>query len=237
MNCIVVDDELIAREGIAKYVNEIPYLNLVAKCKSAFELDEVLMKNEVDLVFLDIQMPGITGVEWLKNSTNPPQIIFTTAHREFAVEGFELNAIDYLLKPITLPRFAKAVAKSYKIWNDKKEDTTVANTSDDYIFIKEDQQTVKVKLEDILFIEAAVDYIFIHTKEKRHITLFSMKQVEQKLPKDQFIRIHRSFIVNADCVEAIEGKMLIVNGQRLNISRSMYNEVYEKITKGKVWKV
>ncbi|NME67514.1 LytR/AlgR family response regulator transcription factor [Flammeovirga aprica] len=237
MNCIIVDDEMIAREGIAKYVKEIPYLNLIAKCKSVFELDEVLMKSEIDLVFLDIQMPGITGVDWLKNASNPPHIIFTTAHREFAVEGFELNAVDYLLKPITLPRFAKAVAKSYKIWNDKKEVVTTPSNNDDYIFIKEDQQTVKVKLEDILYIEAAVDYIFIHTKEKRHITLFSMKQVEQKLPENQFIRIHRSFIVNAEYVEAIEGKMLIVNGQKLNISRSLYNEVYDKITKGKVWKV
>lgn len=236
MNCIVVDDELIAREGIAKYVNEIPYLSLIAKCRSVFELDEVLMNNTIDLIFLDIQMPGITGIDWLKNTSNPPQIIFTTAHREFAVDGFELNAVDYLLKPIALPRFAKAVAKSYKVWNDKKESLMPKN-ADDYIFIKEDQQTVRVKLEDIVYIEAAVDYIFIHTVNKRHITLFSMKQVEEKLTKEQFIRIHRSFIVNIDYVQAIEGKMLLVQDKKLNISRSLYSDVYDKITGGKVWKV
>ncbi|MBB3697110.1 LytTR family transcriptional regulator DNA-binding domain-containing protein [Flammeovirga yaeyamensis] len=233
MNCVVIDDEMIAREGIAGYVKEIPYLNLVGKCKSTFELDEVLMQQKVDLIFLDIEMPGLTGIDWLKHADHPPIVIFTTAHREFALDGFELNATDYLLKPITLPRFSKAVAKAYKTWGQSHAIEEENLTS---FFIKEDNQTVKIQVADITHVEAAVDYIYIHTIHKRHMTLFSMKQVEEQLPKEQFLRIHRSFIVNIDYVEAIEGKMLQVNGKQLGISRGLYQEVYDKITKGKVWK-
>src|SRR5690606_637044 len=176
-----------------------------AKCKTATELDAVLLEKQVELVLLDINMPGISGVDWLKYSLNPPMVIFTTAHREYALDGFELNVVDYLLKPISFARFSQAVNKAYKLAAPQSATVKNVKPEDRYIFIKEDQQAIKIFLKDILYFEAAVDYIFIHTAEKRYMTLFSMKQVEQEVEGENFLRIHRSFIVNTRHISMIEG--------------------------------
>ena len=150
LRCVVTDDEKTAREGIAGYVRQIPYLELVAECKTATELDAVLLEKHVDLVLLDINMPGISGVDWLKYSLNPPMVIFTTAHREYALDGFELNVVDYLLKPISFARFSQAVNKAYKLAAPQSATVKNVKPEDRYIFIKEDQQAIKIFLKDIL---------------------------------------------------------------------------------------
>ena len=241
LNCVVVDDERTAREGIANYVLQLPYLNLVGKCRSAIELDAVLFEEQVDLVLLDINMPGLSGLDWLKHAQKPPMVIFTTAHREYALDGFELNVVDYLLKPISLARFSQAINKAYKLAQSQAParlapESKAASSVDRYIFIKEDQQTIKIYLKDILYFEAAVDYIFIHTANKRHMTLFSMKQVEQEVEGDHFLRIHRSYIINTNRVKMIEGRQVVIGKVKLPISRSLFPEVYDQLVSNKLWK-
>lgn len=251
LNCVVIDDERTAREGVAKYVGQVPYLSLVGKCKSAMELDAVLFDQEVDLLLLDINMPGLSGIDWLKHAYKPPMVIFTTAHREYALEGFELNVVDYLLKPIPFARFSQAVNKAYQQARSKTlekmggarvgavEKGPAAKSpllEDRYIFIKEDQQTIKIYLRDILYFEAAVDYIFIHTATKRYMTLFSMKQVEQEVEGDHFLRIHRSYIINTHQVKIIEGRQVVIGEVKLPISRNLFPEVYDHLVSNNLWK-
>lgn len=235
LNCVVTDDERTAREGIANYVSQMPYLSLVGKCRSAIELDAVLLQDKVDLVLLDINMPGISGLEWLKHTSKPPLVIFTTAHREHALDGFELNVVDYLLKPISFARFSQAAHKAYKLFQPA---VSAKNPKDEdrFIFIKEDAQTIKIYLKEILYFEAAVDYIYIHTAQKRYMTLFSMKQVEQEVNGEHFLRIHRSFIINTRMVKMIEGRMLLIGNSKLPISRNLYPEVYETLVSKNLWK-
>lgn len=236
LNCVVTDDERAAREGIANYVKQVPYLNLVGKCKSAMELDAVLFEEEVDLVLLDINMPGISGLDWLKHAQKPPMVIFTTAHREYALEGYELNVVDYLLKPISFARFSQAINKAYQLTRKKAVPNKMSIDEDRYIFIKEDQQTIKIYLRDILYFEAAVDYIFIHTAKKRYMTLFSMKQVEQQVEGYHFLRIHRSYIINTHHVKVIEGRQVVIGDTKLQISRNLFQEVYDHLVSNNLWK-
>ena len=236
LNCVVVDDERTAREGIAKYVEQVPYLSLVGKCKSAMELDAVLFEEEVDLLLLDINMPGLSGIDWLKHAHKPPMVIFTTAHREYALDGFELNVVDYLLKPIPFARFSQATKKAYQLTGPISPAKKSSNSEDRYIFIKEDQQTIKIYLRDILYFEAAIDYIFIHTATKRHMTLFSMKQVEQEVEGEHFLRIHRSYIINTHKVKMIEGRQVVIGEAKLPVSRNLFPEVYDHLVSNKLWK-
>ena len=181
-------------------------------------------------------MPGLSGIDWLKHSLNPPMVIFTTAHREYALEGFELNVVDYLLKPISFARFSQAVNKAFKLAGSQTSPGKSHKDQDRYIFIKEDQQTIKIYLKDILYFEAAVDYIFIHTKEKRYMTLFSMKQVEQEVEGEPFLRIHRSFIINTHQVKMIEGRQVAIGDKKLSISRNLFQEVYDHLVSKNLWK-
>lgn len=236
LNCVVTDDERTAREGIASYVNQIPYLSLAGKCRSAIELDAALLQEKADLVLLDINMPGISGLDWLKHTQKPPLVIFTTAHREYALDGFELNVVDYLLKPISFVRFSQAIHKAYQLFQSGAPAPHKLKDEDRYIFIKEDSQVIKIYLRDILYFEAAVDYIYIHTAEKRYMTLFSMKQVEQEVKGEHFLRIHRSFIINTHKVKMIEGRMVLIGNSKLPISRNLYQEVYDTLVSKNLWK-
>ena len=235
LNCVVTDDERAAREGIAAYVRQLPYLNLLGQCKSAIELDTLLMQESVQLVFLDINMPGLTGVDWLKHAQSPPMTIFTTAHREYALEGFELNVVDYLLKPISFARFSKAANKAFQLAMPSSPSPSNELNEERHIFIKEDNQTIKIYLKDILYFEAAVDYIFIHTTEKKYMTLFSMKQVEREV-NNEFLRIHRSFIINTKHVKLIEGRQVIIGESKLPISRNLFADVYDRLVSDNLWR-
>ena len=210
INAIIVDDEPLAQDVLEAHLTKIPEVNLVSKCANAIEAREVLQNNDVDLVYLDIQMPQISGVEFVKSLTHPPAIIFTTAFDNYAVEGFELNAIDYLLKPISLDRFLKATNKAIDVIGaaHKSQAAEIDSTEDDYIFVKADKKLVKINYSDVLYIEGLKDYVIIKLNDKRVITLQTMKSLEAKLPSNIFLRIHRSYIVNLSKIDAIMGNMV-----------------------------
>lgn len=214
INAIIVDDEPLALDVLETYIDKLPEINLVARCNNALEANEALKNETIDLMFLDIQMPQLTGIDFLKTLKNPPLTIFTTAYANYAIEGFELNAIDYLLKPISLERFMKAVNKAIELVELQRKDSPVAvvdGDDPDFIFVKADKKLVKIKYSDILYVEGLKDYVIIRMDAKRVITLQTMKSLEEKLPRNIFMRIHRSYIVNIDKINAVIGNMIELN--------------------------
>ena len=206
IKAIIVDDEPLALDVLETYIAQLPELELVARCENALEAREVLKEHDVDLMFLDINMPQLTGIDFVKTLSVKPNFIFTTAHPYYAVEGFELNAIDYLMKPIPLERFMKAVNK---VINMQLGETSVPEKKkENFIFVKADKKLIKVNFDDILYIEGLKDYVIIRQKEGRIITLHTMKSLEAKLPDHIFKRIHRSYIVNIGAIDAIVGNMI-----------------------------
>jgi DNA-binding LytR/AlgR family response regulator len=210
IKAIIVDDEPLALDVLETYIQQMPDITLVKKCNNALEANEALQTLDVDLMFLDIQMPQLTGIELLKSLDNPPLVIFTTAYADYAVEGFELNALDYLLKPISLDRFMKAVNKATEILQTKSGNLKSSFADGDYFFVKADKKLVKVHFDDILYIEGLKDYVIIRMENGRVITLQTMKSLESKLPSPQFRRIHRSYIVNVGKIKAVMGNMIEV---------------------------
>lgn len=237
INCLVVDDEPVARKGIARYVEQVPFLSLAGTCKGALEANDFLKNTKVDLIFLDIQMPDLTGTEFVRTLDNPPAVIFTTAYREYAIEGFELDALDYLVKPISFQRFLKSANKARSHF-EKIQPTASETPADgaDHFFIKSDGQFIKIKLDDVLYFQSEKDYIFIFTRQKRYLTLLSLKQLERDLPPDRFLRVHRSFLVPLDKVEMMDGNKVIIAGKEIPVSRSQQDEIYERLIGGRLWK-
>ena len=217
----------------------MPSLNLIAKCSNAIEANEALRNNQIDLMFLDIQMPQITGVEFLKTLQHPPMVIFTTAYSNYAIEGFELNAIDYLLKPISMDRFIKAVNKASELFDlNKKELAEVSAGGDDFFFVKSDKKLVKVKYNEILYVEGLKDYVIIRMEHGRVITLQTMKSLEEKLPLQEFKRIHRSYIVGLSKINAIDGNVVEIMekgvSKHIPIGKNYRDELLELIDKKKL---
>lgn len=232
IKCIIIDDELLAREGVADYIAKTAFLKLVSEFKNVFEAKEYIEQHPVDLIFLDINMPGENGLEFLKSLNDPPHVVFTTAYREFAAESYELDAIDYLVKPIAFERFIKAVNKVYA----RLAHEQLQHPNEDFFFVKVDGAITKVLLEDILFIEGMKDYVKIHRNGKPIlITLISLKQMEEQLPKG-FIRVHRSFIVAGNKVDAIEGNVLKLGKEEIPMAPQLRNEIIEQIMGGKFLK-
>ncbi len=232
MNCIAVDDEPLALNLIEDFTKKIPFLNHVKSCKNAFEAIDVIQKEQIDLVFLDINMPDISGIELIKNIENKPLVIFTTAYSEYAVQGFELSAVDYLVKPFLFERFFKAVNKAYELYNLKNKKVVLGaenKTDEEYIFVKADYSSIKVCLKDILYLEGLKDYVKIHTKERKILTLITMKKIEERLPSSNFIRVHRSFIVAIDKIESIQRNRIIINEKWIPIGNSYKTDFYKRI--------
>lgn len=215
INVIIVDDEPLAQDVLETYIEKIGELNLVQKCSNALEANEALKTHDIDLMFLDIQMPQLTGIDFLKTLSKPPLVIFTTAYPNYAIEGFELNALDYLLKPISLERFMKAVNKAMDRIELERKDSAAeivdaGGENLDYIFVKADKKLIKVNYSDIIYIEGLKDYVIIRMDKNRIITLQTMKSLEEKLPSPIFKRIHRSYIINIEKINAIVGNMVEV---------------------------
>ncbi len=247
VNVIIVDDEPLAQDVLETYISKFPELNLVRKCSNALEANEVLKHEDVDLMFLDIQMPQLTGIDFLKTLNKPPLVIFTTAYPNYALEGFELNALDYLLKPISLERFIKAVNKAIEQVELLKKDkvapviaktSTEGETEVDYIFVKADKKLVKVNYNDIIYIEGLKDYVIIRMEAQRVITLQTMKSLEDKLPSSRFKRIHRSYIINVAKINAIVGNMVEVMEKNvpkhLPIGKNYRDELNDMIDKNRL---
>ncbi len=247
INVIIVDDEPLAQDVLETYLEKIPELTLVRKCNNAFEADEALKSNSIDLMFLDIQMPQLTGIDFLKTLLKPPLVIFTTAYSNYAIEGFELNALDYLLKPISVERFMKAVNKAIDQIDLQRKESPAAGHGNqasaveegpDYIFVKADKKLVKVNFDEVIYIEGLKDYVIIRLENTRVITLQTMKSLEDKLPPSMFKRIHRSYIVNIGKINAIVGNMVEVTekGQtkHLPVGKNYRDELLEMINKNRL---
>jgi two-component system, LytTR family, response regulator len=237
MNCVIIDDEPLAREGLANYVAEIDFLHLAATCENPVELLKLLDKHQIDLLFLDIQMPKMNGIDFLKVLQKPPLVIITTAFPTYALEGFQLNVLDYLLKPITFDRFLKSVHKArdyYQLLNKPASTAATPALPPDYFFIKCGAKYEKVLLADILFIEGMQNYITIHTLKGKYITLLNMKDLETNLEQG-FIRVHKSYIVSMDKIEGIAGNELYIQSHRIPISRNLREQVIEKVVANKLW--
>ena len=235
ISCLAVDDEPPALDVIRKYISSVQALELVGTCSDAVEALNFIRQRSVDLIFLDIQMPQILGTDFLRTLKKPPKVIFTTAFRKFAIEGFELDAVDYLLKPISFERFLKAVNKvmdaslngTLSIENEQQKIST-----DNCIYFRSDRKMIKVALADILYIESLKDYIKVVSSSGTVITKQSISSVEETLPKDMFIRIHRSFIVSINKIESYSNELVWLGKAELPISR-MYRHEVEKILKHK----
>lgn len=235
ITCLAVDDEPPALQVIEKYIEAIPSLKLIANCSNAVEALSVLQKNKIDLILLDIKMPQILGTQFIRTLVNPPKIIFTTAFRKFAIEGFELDAIDYLLKPISFERFLKAVNKVMSINLEFNQTAIIADilkndTHDSFIYLRSEHKNLKVNLDEILFIESLKDYIKVVTKDKQIVTRQSISSLEETLPPEAFIRTHRSFIVSTSQIKSFSQELIQIGEYEIPISRS-YRKNVEKLLK------
>lgn len=227
IKCIITDDEPMARKGLGEYIGKTDFLSLAGECESAIELNSLLKQENADVVFLDVEMPGLTGMEYLATALNPPKIIIVSAYEQYALKGYELDVFDYLLKPVSYERFLKSVNKLYDEL--KKEQKT---NNADYIFIKVDKKTKKIMLRDILFVESMENYVVVHTHNTKEVVYCTLKMIAEKLPLEKFSQIHRSFIVNTDHIESFEGNTLQVGSHSIPISRDLKDEIYAKIVAG-----
>ena len=226
INCLIVDDEPIAREGMLEHVRQVDYLLPVAECKSAVEAAGVLQKNRIDLIFLDIQMPKLTGIEFVKALAHPPMIIFTTAYSEYALEGFELDVVDYLLKPVSFPRFLKATEKARSYLQAREKDLSITA---DFFFIKCNGRIEKIVIADVLYIEGMANYVVIHARQKKYITYLTFHSISVQLPADMFIRIHKSYLVALAAIQSIDISALNIEGATLPISKNYRNDMMARI--------
>lgn len=224
ISCLVIDDEPLARKGLAEYISNVDFLLPVGSFDSALKAMDILSKQQVDLIFLDIQMPGITGLEFVKTLPHPPLVIFTTAYPQYAVEGFSVNAIDYLLKPFSFERFLTAVNK-VKTQLELQQPVSVPPPGPLHFFIKCDNKLVKINYDEVLFVEALQNYVTIHTSSKKYLSYVTFKSVEDFLPPKQFLKIHKSFIVSLSKIDSIEGNEIRIGTHRLPISRTLKEEV------------
>jgi len=230
IKCLIVDDEVLAQDVIEKYIATIPTLNLVGKCDSAVEAISFLHNKQVDLLFLDLNMPELSGLDMLKTLTNPPKVILTTAYSEYALESYEYGVIDYLLKPIKLERFIKAVNKVVEKHSEKIVNETDSEFKPEYtIFIKEDQITYQLNLSDIHYVEAYGNYLKVHTKEKVYVTRDTMHDMEGKLPENMFLRVHKSFIISIPKIESVSGNRIFINKKEIPVG-----EMYKLALKQKI---
>ena len=234
ISCIIIDDEPLARKGLREYITDIDFLRLEAEFDNALAATELLKRGGADLLLLDIQMPKITGVDFLRSLKNAPPVIFTTAYPQFAIDGFDLNALDYLVKPVSFDRFLKAAMKAREYYELREKNKANSNTENRaFFFVKADNKLVKILFDELLFAEALQNYVVIHTRAKKYITYLTFKSVEEYLPADRFIKTHKSYLVSAEKIDSIEGNIIRLGTHDIPISRNLKDEVMEKLLNGK----
>lgn len=219
INCIIVDDEQHAIDIMVHYISQTPYLDLVASTTNPIEALEIVAKQKIDLVFLDIQMPELSGIDFAKAINGKAKVILTTAYSEFALEGYELDVVDYLLKPVRLPRFLQAVQKAMKIISENNPLPRTSTREDDYIFVKTESKgkLLKINLNDIDYIEGMKNYVAIYQGTQKTLVYTSMKEIEERLPSQQFIRVHKSFIIAVGKITGIEGNLVRLKNVKAEI--------------------
>ncbi len=231
LKCIITDDEPIARKGLQNYVERIDFLELVGVCEDAIQLNNQLKSQQADLLFLDIEMPYMTGIELLNSLSNPPKVIITSAYAEYAIKGYDLEVSDYLLKPISFDRFLKAVNKAY--------DQLISSQTpvvQDYLFVKTSLKLEKIRFNDMRFIEGVENYVAIYTSDGKIITHTTLRTILQKLPPERFVQVHKSYLVNIDKIDSIEGNLLGIGKNKIPLSRTYKETALEIILKNKLLK-
>ncbi|MBN8877100.1 MAG: response regulator transcription factor [Sphingobacteriales bacterium] len=227
LSCIITDDEPVACKVLKEFIEQVPYLQLTGQFENVRKTDLFLKENKADVLLLDIQMPGITGLEYLKNATIQPLVILTTAYPNYALEGYELNIIDYLLKPIAFDRFTKAVQKA-KEYTELRE-APLGNHQSPWLFVRSEKRIEKVELKDILYIESLGNYVNICTTGRNIIAYLTLKGIESQLPANEFIKIHQSYLVNFSKIDSIEGNHLKIGDKSLVISRNYKDELMQMV--------
>jgi DNA-binding LytR/AlgR family response regulator len=235
LNCIAIDDEPSALKVIKDYCSKIQSVNVTGTFTNPYEAIYTLNNDQIDLIFLNISMPQISGPEFLKTLYNPPMVIFTTAYKEYAFEAFENDAIDYLLKPFGFDRFLKAVNKAFQMLRIKNPVTSINEETSaicsGFLMVKVEYTTIRVDLNDILYIEGLKDYVKIHTEGKHILTKTTMKNIMEKLPSDSFLRVHKSYIISLDKIDMIENSRIVIGNQRIPIGESYRSSFYDRISK------
>lgn len=237
MNCVVIDDEPLAQEGMANYVRQAEFLNLVATCENPIQLMSSLDQQPIDLVFLDIHMPKMSGIDFLKMTSNPPIVIITTAFPNFALESFQLNVLDYMVKPITFERFMSAANKArdyHKLLVAAKADPSWGSDKEAYFFIKCGNKFEKISYDEILFIEGLQNYVMIHTTKARYTTLLTLKNLEERLDANAFLRTHKSFIVSINKIDGLEGHEIFIKTNRIPIGRNHREMIMQRVLGNKL---
>lgn len=231
--CIIVDDEALAQDLIETHLKKIPNIEILAKCHTAMEAMTILNQQSVDIMFLDIEMPDLTGVEFLKALDKAPHTIFTTAYSEYAMEGYELNVVDYLLKPIRFDRFFKAITKVLELLKERESqvaEVTPDKATAEYIFVKSDYKAVKIAFNDILYVESMQKYVKFHLRDKMVISLMSISSLKEILPPKRFFRCQKSFIINLDKIESIEGNQLVLSSKaKVPVSKNLRGELLKLV--------
>ena len=233
-NVIIVDDEYLAQKLLQDYVSKVEQLQLVATCSNAFEAMEALKNNSVDIMLLDIQMPDLTGLELVKSLDKKPAVIFTTAYSEYAVDAFNLAVSDYLLKPFNFPRFFQAINKAIgqvppRTENAPKPATDTISRSNDFITVKADYKLYKINYDDLLFIEGPHEYVTFHTTQRRITALFALKDLEEMLPKERFVRVHKSYIVSFKHIQDLDKSDVTVMGNKIPVGASYRDELLARL--------
>lgn len=236
LKCIIIDDEPIARKVLQEFVEEIDYLELVGQAENPLKAIPLLNSNEIDIIFLDINMPKINGIDFLKSSKTYANIIMTTAYDEYAVEAYGLDVLDYLVKPIAFNRFLKACNKAKEIRDLKKITQARPNKINDHFFIKCNTQIEKVFYNDLIYAEAMLNYVMLYTNSKKMMVYVTIKSLEEQLPADIFIKVHKSFIVNKTKIKSIDGNILDMGNEKITISQNLREKVINEIVKGKMIK-
>jgi len=236
INCIVIDDEPLARKGLSNFIQELPMLQLGGIFSNPVEAMTYMNQQHVQLIFLDIQMPKMNGLEFLKTLPQSPVVIITTAFPNYALESYELDVMDYLVKPIPFERFVKAVNKARDYINLIARGDQANHPQEDYFFIKCENRYEKIAYNDLLYVEALQNYVVLHTTQKRFISYLTFKGVEEYLPSDRFLKVHKSFIVALSHIESIDGSELIIRNQRISISRSNKDVIMNIILKNRLLK-
>ncbi len=235
MKCLIVDDEPLAQQVLEDFIARVPFLELAGKCSGALQAVDFIQHNQVDLIFLDINMPVVNGIEMITSLPVKPLFILTTAYSEYALQGYAINATDYLLKPIPFERFMTAVNKAYELFTLRSQTKSASNDAQktaepDHIFLRADYQTIRINLKDILYIEGLKDYVRIHMNNRKPVmTLQTMKNMTELLPAGQFVRVHKSYIVNLSNINAIERNSIIIGDKRIPVGDGYKDELMKKI--------
>jgi len=236
LKCIIVDDEPIARKVLQEFIEDVDFLELAGQAENPLKAMSLLTNNDVDIIFLDINMPKLNGIDFLKSTKTNAAVIMTTAYADYAVEAFGLDVLDYLVKPISFERFLRACNKANEKATEKNAQATNPQETNDHFFIKCDNQIEKVYYNDLLYAEAMLNYVMLYTTSKKMMVYITIKSLEDQLPADIFIKVHKSFIVNINKVKSIEGNILDIGSAKITISQNLRDKVLNDILKGKMIK-